>query len=104
MRIVAWIIIMFFLVAVLPICRRRENLWLFILCAVVSVPINYGLLTEYELLRRFFLGESAGILYILNYLQFMLIFTGIEEVMVGFTGRLIWPKQYKLWFPETEEL
>ena len=48
---------MFFLVAVLPVCRRRENLWLFILWAILSIPVNYRLLTEVGELRLLLLGE-----------------------------------------------
>lgn len=29
--------------------------------------------------------------------------TGVEEVITGFLGRLIWRRQYKLGIPESEE-
>lgn len=41
------VITMFIMVAVLSFTHKRENLWLFILCGICSIPINIFLVNEF---------------------------------------------------------
>lgn len=99
----ATVILMFIMVAVLPFTRKRESLWLFILCAVCSVPINLFLLTEYPQWREVIFNGESGFLNMLSLIEMTLVCTSIEEVVVALIGRRIWKRQYALLLPELEE-
>ncbi|MGN1140158.1 MAG: hypothetical protein ACI4TF_03055 [Oliverpabstia sp.] len=100
----ATIILMFILVAVLPFCHKRENLWLFVLCAVCAIPINIFLLTEYPQWRYLLYSDSErGITYYMALIEMLLIATGVEEVLVSLVGRKIWKRQYTLYIPENKD-
>lgn len=99
----ATVLLMFLLVSVLPFARKRENLWLFVLCAVCSIPINLFLLKEYPQWREYIFCGESGILNILSLLEMTLICTSVEEVIVALVGRKIWKRQYALMLPELED-
>jgi len=91
--IIVNILLMYLLVAKLPVCHRRENVWLFVLTAISSVPINVKatwILLYYGLLSSGIpiLGEILGVIQI-----YLLLFT-VEEMVIGIVGRYIWKKQY----------
>lgn len=95
------VFIIFGLVAVLPFAHGHENLWLFLICTISSVPLNLFFLIEYPILQMFLHPDTdMGLLWIISTIEAMLIVTGVEEVIVGFFGRLIWRKQYRLNIPE----
>lgn len=95
--VLATVILIFILVSVLPFCRKRENLWLFIFCAVCSIPINYFLLTEFPQWK--YLIYSGKISYYMTLIEMILILTGVEEVVVVIIGCRIWKRQYALYIP-----
>ena len=100
----ATIILVFILVGVLPFCHRRENLWLFVMTAIVSVPINWFLLREYELWM--FLSpakNTSGWVYYMSLAEYVLVLSSFEEILSGMIGRIIWPKQIRLYIPYDEE-
>lgn len=99
----ATVILMFIMVAILPFAHKRENLWLFILCAVCSIPINIFLLNEYPQWRYLLFSGERGVLNILSTTEMTLICTSVEEVVIALVGRKIWKKQYVLALPEIEE-
>jgi len=99
----ATVLLMFIMVAVLPFARKRESLWLFLLCAVCSIPINLFLLNEYPLWREYIFCGEKGILNILSLFEMTLICTSVEEVVIALVGRKIWKRQYALMLPELEE-
>lgn len=100
----ATVILIFIMVAVLPFCHKRENLWLFVLWAVCSVPVNLFLLTEFPQWRYVvYSGSGKGILYYAALAETALICTGVEEVIIALVGRRLWKRQYVLYIPEEEE-
>lgn len=92
------VFIIFLLVSVVPFCARRENLYVFILTAFVSIPANYFLLTEYAFWMNIF-GANRGLLYVLCMIEQILVLSSIEEIIMGFLARILWKKQYRI-FPE----
>lgn len=99
----ATVILMFIMVAMLPFTHKRENLWLFILCAICSIPINLFLLNEYPVWKEYLFSGKSGLLNTLSLIEMTLICTGVEEVIVALVGRKIWKRQYALMLPELEE-
>lgn len=99
------IVLIFILVAVLPFAHGHENLWLFLISIFSFAPLNLYLLSEYTGWQDF-LHISSDVEYF-YYISSMIVafvaLTGVEEVITGFLGRLIWRRQYKLGIPESEE-
>ncbi len=97
----AIVILIFLLVGILPFAHKRENLWLFLICAVSFIPINLFGLNMYTGWKEFLCVEpDIRILSIASTVEALLILTSVEEVVVGFLGRLIWRRQYKLRIPQ----
>ena len=78
-----------------PICRHRENLWMFLLVVISTIPLNLYLLMEY--------GEMVGISRtygvvsaILQSIIWYEVLLSVEELIMGIITRRIWKKQYKL--------
>lgn len=90
--IVIGIVIMFVVVAVTPICRRYESIWIFLLTLVLTVPVNIGItksVIEMGILElEFPLGR------LINVIEIYLPLLAMEELMLGILGRMIWPRQY----------
>lgn len=83
----------FIVVAIFPLFRRRESLWIFFFVMLTVTPINLAVIDE---LLNSFLFEDSFLLT--NIIRGSLIFTialSIEELVCGFVARLIWKKQYK---------
>lgn len=101
--VTATIVSIFILVAVLPFCKGRENLWLFILCAICSIPINIFLLIEFPQWRYIlYSGAEKSITYYISLMEIALIGTGVEEVIIALIGRRFWKRQYTLYIPEVD--
>ena len=97
------VILMFVVVGVLPVTRKRENLWLFVLCALCGIPINLFLIREYPVWEIMTAGSENRVFRLLAMMEVFLIYTSIEEVIVALVGRRIWKRQYALALPEFEE-
>lgn len=83
----------FIVVAIFPLFRRRESLWIFFFVLLTITPINLAAIDE---LLNSFLFEDSFLLT--NIIRGSLIFTialSIEELVCGLVARLIWKKQYK---------
>lgn len=103
LAVVAMVLI-FILVSVLPFCHKRENLWLFIMVALTSGPINWFLIKKYKLwLYLFPTQNTTGLIFYLSMIQYVLILSSIEEILAGMLGRIIFPRQYKLYIPDDDE-
>ena len=94
------VITMFIMVAVLSFTHKRENLWLFILCGICSIPINIFLVNEFLPWKKYIFHSYHGLSNILLMVGLTLICTSIEEILVAFGGRIIWKKQYDLLLPK----
>lgn len=96
----ATVITMFIMVAVLPFTHKRENLWLFVLCAICSIPINIVLVKEFLQWREYIFISNSSLRNILLMVEMTLVCTSIEEILVALVGRMIWKKQYDLMLPK----
>lgn len=90
---ILFILAHFIVLRITPAFRHRENIWMFVIVAFSSIPINlylFGLLYEMELLfdSFFLLNIIRGILY-------YIVILSIEEIIMGTVTRLLWKKQYK---------
>lgn len=95
---------MFVLVGTLPFCRKRENLWMFVLTAFCSIPVNWFLLTNFEIWKNvLYSGGESRILTKIVIVEYMMVLTGVEEIILGLLTRMLWRKQYKLYIPVDEE-
>lgn len=90
--LVVLIVSLLFIVAVIPWCRQHENMWLFVLTAIGSVPINITL-TRY-VIDMGILETGFPVLGVLvTSLEIYLFLLGIEEIIIGVLGRMIWKRQ-----------
>ena len=95
---------MFVLVGTLPFCRKRENLWMFVLTAFCSIPVNWFLLTNFEIWKNvLYSGGESCILTKIVIVEYMMVLTGVEEIILGLLTCMVWRKQYKLYIPVDEE-
>lgn len=85
----------FLLVGMMPFCRKRENLWLFVMGIYALLPINHFLAKGAVMYME---KETVlqGISYLLTYLEYLLIVISGEEVFMGLVGRILWKRQCKL--------
>lgn len=81
-----------FIVAIVPWCRQHENMWLFVLTAIGSVPININLTRLIIDIGIFETGVPIlGVL--VTSVEIYLLLLGIEEIVIGVLGRIIWKRQ-----------
>lgn len=79
------------LAATLPVCRKRESMWVFFMTFLVSVPLNLGLLGCLRAIGYLEAGFwLTGVL--LRLLVCFLLFSA-EELACGIAARLIWKHQ-----------
>lgn len=96
----SWLILLigvlslFVIIGVVPLFRKRESLYMFILVAVAGLPINirlsYWLVSEELISSGFLIGN------ILWGALLCCVFFSVEEIVFGIITRMIWKKQYKL--------
>ena len=84
----------FIVVAILPLCRRRESIWVFFILFLTVTPINVTLIIE--MLTSWPFEDSLILTNILRGGLLYLIALSIEELTCGFFARLIWRRQYKV--------
>lgn len=83
----------FAVVAILPLFRKRESIWVFFFVFLTSTPLNLtGII---ELLNSFLFEDSFLLTNILRGALMYLIALSIEELICGMITRFIWKKQYK---------
>lgn len=87
---------LFLAVRLLPACRHRENLWMFLLAALAGIPIN--LTASAVLLRTFFSSQEWGIARFLWGILLYAILFSTEQIILGVITRLLWKAQYPIQF------
>lgn len=85
---------LFIIVGIVPVFKRRESLYMFILVAVAGLPINIRL--SYWLVAEEFISSGFLIGNILWGALLCYVFFSVEEIVFGIITRMIWKKQYKL--------
>lgn len=88
------IISLFAVVGLIPVFRKRESLFMFILVAFAGLPINIWLAYKFLSLEIYFLGFFLGDALI-AVLMCSVLFCA-EELIFGVMARMIWKKQYKI--------
>lgn len=86
------IISILLIVVVIPWCRQHENMWLFVLTAIGSVPINSSL-TRCIIDTGIFETGFPILGLVVTSIEIYLFLLGIEEIVIGVLGRMIWRKQ-----------
>ena len=92
------VILMFVLVGTISFCRKNENLWMFVLTGFCSIPVNWFLLTKFNMWMYLY-SDSGKIITTLVIIQYIIALTGLEEVVLGLFTRILWKKQYRLYIP-----
>lgn len=91
------IVIMFVLISKLSVCQGYQNLWLFVLVVLVTIPVNIHWVKCMLILCEvvFELGLLARVC--IAPIAYCCIL-GVEEILLGIVGRLVWRFQYELHF------
>lgn len=89
---VVLILSVLFIVGVVPWCRQHENMWLFVLTAIGSMPINISL-THYIINWGIFETGFPVLGIVVTSIEIYLLLLGVEEIVIGVLGRMIWKKQ-----------
>lgn len=91
---VLMIISSFVIVGTVPIFKKTQNIWMFLIVSVTVIPVNsymicaifsLGSLEDYNLFNKILYG---AMLYC--------VFFSVEEIFFGVITRLIWQNQYKI--------
>lgn len=91
---VLMIISPFVIVGTVPIFKKTQNIWMFLIVSVTVIPVNsymicaifsLGSLEDYNLFNKILYG---AMLYC--------VFFSVEEILFGVITRLIWRNQYKI--------
>lgn len=91
---VLMIISPFVIVSTVPIFKKTQNIWMFLIVSVTVIPVNsymicaifsLGSLEDYNLFNKILYG---AMLYC--------VFFSVEEILFGVITRLIWRNQYKI--------
>ena len=88
------VVSLFVTVGIIPVFKRRESLYMFILVGLSGLPINiklsYWLVSEELISSGFLIGN------ILWGMLLCCVFFSVEEIVFGVITRLIWKRQYKI--------
>ena len=92
----ASVISLFLLVAFLPVCEKRENLWMFVFSSVSLLPANirFSVLISQWAENELYL-DSISIKIIIFLIALHVLFCE-EQIILGFITRLLWRRQYKV--------
>lgn len=91
---VLMIISPFVIVGTVPIFKKTQNIWMFLIVSVTVIPVNsymicaifsLGSLEDYNLINKILYGA-----------MFYCAFFSVEEILFGVITRLIWRNQYKI--------
>lgn len=90
------VISLFILVAFLPVCEKRENLWMFVFSSVSLFPANirFSVLISQWAENRLYL-DSVFMKTIVLLIALHILFC-MEQIILGFFTRLLWRRQYKV--------
>ena len=93
------VILIFILIGTMPICRKNENLWMFVLTGFCSIPVNVFLLTKFNVWMDYLYNGSGKIHKIALIIGYTIVLTGMEEIILGVLTRVLCKKQCKLYIP-----
>lgn len=86
---------------ILPAARKRENVFAFVMTAVTLVPLNIKAVMQMMSWGLF--EEYPGVIQVCwAFILYEILFS-VEEILLGFAARLLWPKQ-KNFFSSQENI
>lgn len=90
------VISLFLLVAFLPVCEKRENLWMFVFSSVSLLPANirFSILISQWAEEELY-WDSTFMKIIIFFIALHILFC-MEQIILGFITRLLWQRQYKV--------
>lgn len=88
------VIAVFAVVVILPLCRRRESIWIFFLLFLTVTPLNIAAIVNVLSARIF--DDLFLLTKILRGVLLYIIALSLEELVCGFLARLIWRRQLKV--------
>lgn len=88
------ILSLFTIIGIVPIFKKRESLYMFVLVGIAGLPINIRL--TYWLVSEEFISSGFLIGDILWGALLCCMFFSVEEIVFGVITRMIWKKQYKI--------
>lgn len=86
------IVAVFFCISICPPCRKHENLWLFVLAGISTIPANIEISIFACGCFSYLWGESPMLRIIYFPLAYAILLC-IEEIILGIIGRFIWKNQ-----------
>lgn len=85
---------LFIIVGTVPLFKKRESLFMFILVAVAGLPVNirlaYWLVFDGIISSGFLIGDILWVAFL------CCVLFSVEEIAFGVITRMIWKKQYRL--------
>lgn len=90
------VILLFLLVAFLPVCEKRENLWMFVFSSISLLPANIRfsvLISQWAEEELYWDSTFMKIIILLIALHVLFC---MEQIILGFITRLLWRRQYKV--------
>ena len=90
------VILLFLLVAFLPICEKRENLWMFVFSSVSLLPANIRFAVPVSQWAEEALYRDSAFMKIMIFLIALHILFCMEQIILGFITRFLWQRQYKV--------
>ncbi len=92
--LVAGILSLFLIVGIVPLFKRRESVWMFILVGLTGLPINLSV--AYQIISVGLVEEPFSISNYIWLAVLCCVFFSLEELAFGIITRAIWPKQIKI--------
>lgn len=87
----------FLYVAFSPACKKRESIWLFVLCALALSPFNVRFLF---FLGRFLTEELGPVGKVSFFICGFSVLFSLEELLIGIIGSAIWKEPTQPSFPD----
>lgn len=86
---------LFAVIGFLPVCRRRENMWMFFASAIVMLPINIKLIKIIVTNINKLLEIDFVLFQVTFSVLLFFVLISAEEVVFGVLTRIILKNQYK---------
>lgn len=93
------LILCILVVAFVPFCNKNESVWIALTLAITMLPINFYLTARYEIWSLISTSETLFSM-ILSTFTVAIVLLGIEEVLVGVIGSLVYQNQEVMNIPE----
>ncbi len=85
------VISIFGIIAIMPVFRRHESLWMFVISAFVFLPEN--LMLTYYFIREDIYGVVLN--EMMGFIVFCMLFS-VEQLALGVATRILWRRQCRL--------